>query len=168
MRISNSDLTKSSHWASQRRWRERRRERSKDSRHSRDGSEEVDINDIYTGWSRWSRCSRKCKQKRERRCAVASVCGSAVVRMERGCHSEMCRGRDFHIVRKKKKLGRKTRTQMKRNRAFYSKWTRWSQCSDLCLTTRMKSCRFPTICGSVEVSSAAFIINQILIPLLFR
>ena len=76
---------------------------------------------------------------------------SAVVRMERGCHSDRCRGRDFHIVRKKKKLGRKTRTQMKRNRAFYSKWTRWSQCSAYCLTTRVKSCRFPTICGSVQV-----------------
>ena len=29
--------------------------------------------------------------------------------MERGCHSDRCRGRDFHIVRKRKKLGRKTK-----------------------------------------------------------
>ena len=162
MRISNSQLTKSSnHWAAERKWRERRRDKSRD---SRDDGEEVDINEIYTGWSRWSRCSRKCKQKRERRCAVPSVCGSAVVRMERGCHSERCRGRDFHIVRKKKKLGRKTRTQMKRNRAFYSKWTHWSQCSDLCLTTRRKSCRFPTICGSVEVSLCYF--KQVIKPII--
>ena len=114
--------------------------------------EEVDINEIYTSWSRWSRCSRRCKQRRERQCAVPDICGSALVKMERGCHSEKCRGRDFHIVRKKK-LGRKTKNQMKRNRAFYSKWTRWSQCSDLCLTTRVKSCRFPVVCGSVQVRS---------------
>ena len=69
----------------------------------------IDVNRIYTPWSRWSRCSRKCKQKRERRCAVPQICGSAVVRMERGCHSDRCRGRDFHIVRKRKKLGRKTK-----------------------------------------------------------
>lgn len=115
----------------------------------------MDINEIYTSWSRWSRCSRRCKQRRERQCAVPDICGSAVVKMERGCHSEKCRGRDFHIVRKKK-LGRKTKNQMKRNRAFYSKWTRWSQCSDLCLTTRVKSCRFPLVCGSVQVTEEAY------------
>ena len=122
--------------------------------------EEVDISEIYTDWSRWSRCSRRCKQRRERQCAVPEICGSAVVKMERGCHSERCRGRDFHIVRKKK-LGRKTKNQIKRKRAFYSKWTRWSQCSDLCLTTRVKSCRFPVVCGSVQVRSHSinFLLN---------
>ena len=118
----------------------------------RNDTKEVDINQIYTHWSRWSRCSRKCKQRRERRCAVPSICGSAVVKMERGCHSDRCRGRDFHIVRKRKKLGRKTKNQMKRNKAFYSKWTRWSQCTNMCLTTRVKSCRYPSVCGNVQVA----------------
>ena len=114
--------------------------------------EEVNIDEIYTSWSRWSRCSRRCKQRRERRCSNPDVCGSAVIKMERGCHSEMCRGRDFHIVRKKKKLGRKTKHHMKRNRAFYSKWTQWSQCTDMCLTTRVKSCRFKSVCGDIQVT----------------
>ena len=73
--------------------------------------------------------------------------------MERGCHSDRCRGRDFHIVRKRRRLGRKTKAQMKRNRAFYSKWSRWRPCSQLCLTTRTKTCRYPAVCGAVQVSS---------------
>merc|ERR1712106_278230 len=116
--------------------------------------EEMDISEIYTSWSRWSRCSRRCKQKRERECAVPSICGSAVVKMERGCHSDRCRGRDFHIVRKKK-LGRKRKNQMKRNRAFYTKWSRWAPCTDYCSTTRLKSCRFPMVCGEVQVTEEA-------------
>ena len=83
-----------------------------------EGETEVDINRIYSPWSRWSRCSRRCKQvspdlsrmvskyiyliilqRRERVCSVPAVCGAAVVRMERGCHSDRCRGRDFSIVR---------------------------------------------------------------------
>ena len=71
--------------------------------------------------------------------------------MERGCHSDRCRGRDFHIVRKRKKLGRKTKVQMRRNRAFYSKWSRWTPCTDLCLTTRAKSCKYAAVCGKVQV-----------------
>ena len=74
-----------------------------------------------------------------------------MVRMERGCHSDRCRGRDFHIVRKRRRLGRKTKAQMKRNRAFYSKWSRWRPCSQLCLTTRTKTCRYPAVCGAVQV-----------------
>ena len=81
---------------------------------------EMAIEEIYAEWSRWSRCSRKCKQKRERRCAVPHICGSAVIKMERGCHTDRCRGRDFHIVRKKK-LRRKTKNDLKRNRGFYTK-----------------------------------------------
>ena len=77
------------------------------------GSEEADISSLYTSWSRWSRCSRRCKQRRERQCAVPEVCGGAVVKMERGCHSDRCRGRDFHIVRRRK-LGRKTKNQVKK------------------------------------------------------
>ena len=121
--------------------------------------EEMDVSEIYTSWSRWSRCSRRCKQKRERQCAVPSICGSAVVKMERGCHSDRCRGRDFHIVRKKK-LGRKTKNQMKRNRAFYTKWSRWTQCTDYCLTTRQKTCRFPLVCGTVQVTEEAYCYSE--------
>ena len=137
--------------------------------------DEVDINRIYSPWSRWSRCSRRCKQvspdlsrkvskyiyliilqRRERVCSVPAVCGAAVVRMERGCHSDRCRGRDFSIVRwgqtvlvvrivtpvtihrRRQKLGRKTKQQMRRHRQFYSRWSRWSPCTQLCQTTRTK------------------------------
>ena len=116
---------------------------------------EMEISAIYTSWSGWSRCSRKCKQKRQRHCAVPSVCGSAVIKMERGCHSDRCRGRDFHIVRKKK-LRRKTKNQLKRNRAFYTKWSRWTPCTDYCQTTRLKACRFPLVCGNNEVTEEAY------------
>ena len=88
-------------------------------------------------------------------CSVPAVCGAAVVRMERGCHSDRCRGRDFNIVRcsrvvsdsivtmvtisrRRQKLGRKTKQQMRRHRQFYSRWSRWSPCTQLCQTTRTK------------------------------
>ena len=116
---------------------------------------EMAIEEIYAEWSRWSRCSRKCKQKRERRCAVPHICGSAVIKMERGCHTDRCRGRDFHIVRKKK-LRRKTKNHLKRNRGFYTKWTQWTPCTDLCQTTRMKACRFPMVCGNNAVTEEAY------------
>ena len=95
-------------------------------------------------------------QRRERVCSVPAVCGAAVVRMERGCHSDRCRGRDFSIVRwlhivvivrivtlvtihrRRQKLGRKTKQQMRRHRQFYSRWSRWSPCTQLCQTTRTK------------------------------
>ena len=115
----------------------------------------MEINAIYTGWSRWSRCSRKCKQRRQRHCAVPNICGSAVIKMERGCHSDRCRGQDFHIVRKKK-LRRKIKSQLKRNRAFYTKWSRWTPCTDICQTTRLKACRFPLVCGNNEVKEEAY------------
>ena len=117
--------------------------------------QELEINAIYTSWSRWSRCSRKCKQRRQRNCAVPAICGSAVIKMERGCHSDRCRGRDFHIVRKKK-LRRKTKNQLKRNRAFYTKWSRWTPCTNFCKTTRLKACRFPMVCGNNEVTEEAY------------
>ena len=117
--------------------------------------DEMEISAIYTGWTRWSRCSRNCKQKRERHCAVPTICGTAVVKMERGCHSDRCRGRDFHIVRKKK-WRRKTKNQLKRNRAFYTKWTQWTPCTELCKTSRVKSCRFPLVCGNNEVTEEAY------------
>ena len=41
---------------------------------------------------------------------------------------------------------------MKRNRAFYTKWTRWSPCTKFCTTTRLKSCRFPLVCGQVSTA----------------
>ena len=116
---------------------------------------EMNIDEIYTDWTRWSRCSRHCKQKRARHCALPHICGSAVIKMERGCHSDRCRGRDFHIVRKKK-LRRKTKNQLKRNRAFYTKWSRWTPCTDFCQTTRVKSCRFPLVCGNNEVTEEAY------------
>ena len=159
----SSDVSRNSHLVragdSHRHWKarsEKNSEKSEPLAEENDVNEdEMDISEIYTSWSRWTRCSRRCKQKRERQCAVPSICGSAVVKMERGCHSDRCRGRDFHIVRKKK-LGKKTKTQMKKNRAFYTKWSRWSQCSDYCLTTRVKSCRFPLVCGSVKVTEEAY------------
>ena len=74
IRLHNSDLTKSAaHWTPEK--KQRRKDRSKDVSSDSDNDREVDISEIYTNWSRWSRCSRKCKQKRERRCAVPSVCG---------------------------------------------------------------------------------------------
>lgn len=115
-----------------------------------DDPNEREISAIYTSWTRWSRCSRNCKQKRQRHCAVPAICGSAVIKMERGCHSDRCRGRDFHIVRKKK-LRRKTKNHLKRNRSFYTKWSRWTPCTDFCETTRLKACRFPLVCGNNEV-----------------
>ena len=115
----------------------------------------MDIDELYSDWGRWSKCSRRCKQKRQRHCAVPSICGTAVVKMERGCHSDRCRGQDFHIVRKKK-MRRKTKNQLKRNRAFYTKWSRWTACSDFCLTTRLKSCRYPKVCGTVQVTEEAY------------
>ena len=118
-------------------------------------SDEMEINAIYTNWSRWSRCSRKCKQRRQRSCAVPAICGNAVIKMSRGCHSDRCRGRDFHIVRKKK-LRRKTKNQLKRNRAFYTKWSRWTPCTNFCKTTRLKACRFPMVCGNNEVTEEAY------------
>ena len=42
---------------------------------------------------------------------------------------------------------------MRRNRAFYSKWSRWSPCTDLCLTTRAKSCKYAAVCGKVQVNN---------------
>ena len=90
---------------------------------------------------------------------MPAVCGAAVVRMERGCHSDRCRGRDFSIVRwlhivvivrivtlvtihrRRQKLGRKTKQQMRRHRQFYSRWSRWSPCTQLCQTTRTKVCK---------------------------
>lgn len=117
--------------------------------------EEMDIDELYTSWGRWSKCSRRCKQKRQRLCSKPSVCGNAVVKMERGCHSDRCRGQDFHIVRKKK-MRRKTKNQLKRNRAFYTKWSRWTPCSEYCLTTRLKSCRFPLVCGTGRVTEEAY------------
>ena len=119
------------------------------------GPNEMEISAIYTQWSGWSRCSRRCKQKRQRHCAEPTICGSAVIKMERGCHSDRCRGRDFHIVRKKK-LRRKTKNQLKRNRAFYTKWSRWTPCTDYCQTTRLKACRFPLVCGNNEVTEEAY------------
>ena len=116
---------------------------------------ETDIDKLYTDWGRWSKCSRRCKQKRQRHCAMPEVCGTAVVKMERGCHSDRCRGQDFHIVRKKK-MRRKTKNQLKRNRAFYTKWSRWTPCSNYCLTTRVKTCRFPAMCGRVTVTEEAY------------
>jgi hypothetical protein len=131
--------------------------RRKKGKHHRNATveDEMDIDELYTDWGRWSKCSRRCKQKRQRHCSVPSICGAAVVKMERGCHSDRCRGQDFHIVRKKK-MRRKTKNQLKRNRAFYTKWSRWTPCSGYCLTTRLKSCRFPEVCGTVTVTEEAY------------
>ena len=90
----------------------------------------IDVNRIYTPWSRWSRCSRRCKQKRERRCSAPQICGSAVVRMERGCHSDRCRGRDFHFVRKRKKLGRKTKVTIMKCPSCYNQDHARSRCGE--------------------------------------
>ena len=152
LRTSTANLTR----ARRRRRKGRRKHKGRD-QEKKNGtiSDEADIDELYTEWGRWSKCSRRCKQKRQRHCAAPDICGTAVVKMERGCHSDRCRGLDFHIVRKKK-MRRKTKNQLKRNRAFYTKWSRWTPCSNYCLTTRVKTCRFPMMCGRMTVTEEAY------------
>ena len=43
----------------------------------------------------------------------------------------------FHIV-KRKQLSKRTRGMLKYNRAFYTRWSKWSACSEDCKATRTK------------------------------
>ena len=60
-----------------------------------------------------------------------------------------------HIVRKKK-LSKKSKGKLRKNNAFYSKWSKWSRCSDRCKTARTKVCNFETLCGFEKVEEEAY------------
>jgi len=58
---------------------------------------EDDTYRAYSPWSGWSRCStqrkgRGCRQRRVRSCEKPRICGNAVIKMKRGCTSQMCTG----------------------------------------------------------------------------
>ena len=98
-------------------------------------SNHIGVDEIYTPWSRWSKCRRKCKQIRKRMCAMPEICGKNILKEERPC--KRCSRRkksNFRIV-KRIKLSRRAKGLLRLNRAFYSKWTRWSKCSSRTCTT---------------------------------
>ena len=139
---------------------------------------------IYSRWSKWSRCRKKCRQVRRRRCINPTRCGRTILKETRPCNRRRsCKSqqrganrknrqkgnkrkgkRNFlrsetgewqHIVRKKK-LSKKSKLRMRKNKAFYSNWSKWAKCSDKCTTARYKKCDFETLCGLEKVIEEAY------------
>ena len=133
---------------------------------------------LYSKWTKWSRCRKKCRQVRRRRCINYERCGKTILKETRPCNKgRSCRNRNNrqrgnkrkgrgnkvrsengewqHIVRKKK-LPKKSRGELKKNNAFYTKWTRWTKCSDRCTAARTKKCNFETLCGKEQVVEEAY------------
>ena len=152
------------------------------SRMSYDDTPSDDI--IYSKWSKWSRCRRKCRQVRRRRCVNPTRCGRTILKETRPCNRRRsCKnqqrggnpknkqkrnkrkgkgsfirsetGEWQHIVRKKK-LSKKSKGQLRKNKAFYSNWSKWTKCSDKCTTARSKKCDFETLCGLEKVIEEAY------------
>ena len=137
---------------------------------------------IYSKWSKWSRCRRKCRQVRRRRCIDSTICGRTILKETRPCNRRRsCKSQQRggnrknkgnkrkgngikvrsqtgdiqHIVRKKK-LSKKSKGQLRKNKAFYSNWSKWTKCSDQCTTARSKKCDFETLCGLEKVIEEAY------------
>ena len=128
---------------------------------------------IYSKSTKWSKCRRKCRQVRRRRCIDPERCGNTKLKETRPCsRRRSCKnqsrrahrknkpvqsqtGEWQHIVRKKK-LSKKSKGKLRKNNAFYSKWSKWTRCSDKCTTARTKECNFETLCGLEKVIEEAY------------
>lgn len=139
---------------------------------------------VYSRWSKWSRCRRRCRQVRRRRCINPDRCGKTILKETRPCNRRRsCKNKSRnnpgnykpkgkkskrkgtrvrsqtgelqHIVRKKK-LSKKSKGKLRKNSAFYSKWSKWTRCSDSCTTARTKVCNFETLCGLEKVAEGAY------------
>ena len=52
--------------------------------------------------------------------------------------------------------GKRTRGELKFNRAFYTKWSKWTQCTPMCKTVRSRECKFSMVCGQNKVHEEAY------------
>ena len=102
------------------------------------------------------RKGRSCKGGGSR--GVSKGRGKKNKRRKRGRKTEKVRtttGDMQHIVRKKK-LSKKSRGELRKHRAFFSTWTRWTTCNGNCTTVRSRYCNFETICQKEKVVEEAY------------
>ena len=53
-------------------------------------------------------------------------------------------------------MSKRTRGELKFNRAFYTKWSKWTQCTPMCKTVRSRECKFSMVCGQNKVHEEAY------------
>lgn len=116
----------------------------------------------YSKWTKWSRCI-DCLQRRMKSCIDPS-CHNSRMYEERECHKKRCSRKrrklistEFNIVH----LNTSRSYLMKQGYSTtWSRWTKWSECSIECLTTRYRSCRKPGRCKTKFQAQKAYCYHE--------
>lgn len=115
---------------------------------------DASYDDIYSEWSQWKRCNRRCKQVRTRTCKSNQICGTTVLKEERGCTGGRCMlTTNLPTTDQQEPSRGRGRTNEFRvlyhlQSMIYSKWSEWSPCTRTCRTRRYRACEISEICGS--------------------
>ncbi len=96
----------------------------------------------------------KCRRRRRKVVPSVSVNGGGITSVTVGGEKKT-----FHIVQRLK-MSQRTRGMLRVNQGFYTKWSKWSPCSEDCRATRSRSCRFNAMCGNSVVHEAAYCYND--------
>ncbi|KAI1292237.1 Coagulation factor X [Halotydeus destructor] len=134
------------------------------------------FNDVYSEWSAWKRCNRRCKQVRTRVCKVNEVCGTTILKEERGCTGDKCplstpSDLDQQVDQQQQQVqGNGNKGGRKRQRNFrvlyhlqnmiYSEWSEWSPCTSHCRTRRYRVCELHQVCGNSMMKEDALCYNE--------
>ncbi|CAH1390815.1 unnamed protein product [Nezara viridula] len=138
---------------------------------------------LFSPWSHWSKCKKNLSgsyiQIRERACIHPDICEKTILKEEKPCkrrkkkrrkkYREKLRTRAretdrlFHVIAvpslvTTEHLGllSTSRSGVEKSKRIYSKWSRWTMCSDSCLTQRYRWCKKVEVCGNDVIRQTAY------------
>ncbi|XP_035231483.1 uncharacterized protein LOC118203313, partial [Stegodyphus dumicola] len=120
------------------------------------GSGDDDSSAAFSDWSEWTRCNRNCKQVRTRSCKKPEVCQNKVEKMQKVCPSVICKVRiTVPLPKYENSSYRPSKGEVLQHMEpfLYTEWSKWSPCSESCITKRTRKCRYKLICGGVQEQS---------------